>query len=139
MKKNMELLSYPQSDFLLEVPFETMHAESKIWLNEIEFWSDEIAFFYKLLHKKKTKKGFPSKELAGAELELVRINSEKLDPLRQGVVSHENLLSSFLKSSSHMDTQVYRDLHHKLANDLRDCEVAIRSFKKKIFSVAEKL
>lgn len=135
----MELLTYPHSEYLLEASVESLHVESIAWLNEIEFWGDEIAFFYKLLHRNKVKNRFPTEEMADGELKLINLNTDKLDRLRLGVISHERLLSSFMKSDSMPEEQVYRETHEKLLFEMRDFEKEIRFFKKKIFSLAEKI
>ncbi len=135
----MELLTYPHSEYLLEASIDTLHAESIEWLNEIEFWGDEIGFFYKLLHRQKTKNRFPSEEMADAEMALIKLNTDKLDKLRLGVISHERLLSSFMKSNSMPEEQVYRETHVKLLSDMHDFEKEIRVFKRNIFLLAEKL
>jgi hypothetical protein len=51
----MKLLSNPKTEYLLDASFEYLHNESLEWLNEMDFWRDEMAFFQKLLHKE----GFP--------------------------------------------------------------------------------
>ncbi|MBA3706528.1 MAG: hypothetical protein H0W84_11715 [Bacteroidetes bacterium] len=48
----MELLANPKSKYLLDAGLEILHEQSIEWLNDIEFWHDEIAFFYSLVIKK---------------------------------------------------------------------------------------
>ena len=47
-----ELLTSSKKDFLLEAPLEILHSESLEWLEEVEFWKDESAFFYALILEK---------------------------------------------------------------------------------------
>ena len=130
----MELLTHPKSEYLLAASLEDLHAQSQEWLKELGFWSDEMAFFYKLLHKKETRNIFPPKDLAEIEKVLIGINSDQLLSLRAGVLSHERLLSSVIKSTSLAEEQVYRETHRKLLGDMRDLDMVIRAFKNSVFS-----
>ncbi|MEX1241084.1 MAG: hypothetical protein WEB30_15275 [Cyclobacteriaceae bacterium] len=129
----MELLTHRKNDYLLDASFDTLHGESKDWLKELEFWSDEMAFFYKLLHKKGPGEAFPAKDLAAIEKALIRINGEVLDRVRTGVLSHERLLSSILKSTSMTEEHVYRETHRRLHAEMYNLNALIRSFKKDVF------
>jgi hypothetical protein len=134
----MELLSYPKTDYLLEGSLESFHGESMAWLNELAFWSDELAFYYKLLHKNKSKEAFPSRELAEIEKELVKLSSEKIDKVKLVVASHERSLSSVMKSTSLSEEHSYRDAHLKLLGDMHNLHLDIRTFKKNIFAFVQK-
>jgi hypothetical protein len=129
----MELLTSPKMQYLLDASLESLHQESQEWLNEIAFWSDEVAFFYKLLQKKEMKRSFPSKDLATIEKELVRINSEEIEKVRTGVASHEKLLSTVTRSHSIAEERVYREAHRKLLMDVFRLYADIRAFKKDVF------
>src|ERR1035438_7363 len=79
----MELLTKSKSDYLLNGSIEILHRQSMEWLNEIDFWKDEIAFFYALTVKK-TLNGFPDNlksQENKIEKELIRISGGELDNL----------------------------------------------------------
>lgn len=130
----MELLTYPKNEYLLGASLDTLHVESQDWLKELEFWSDEMAFFYKLLHKKESSDAFPPRDLAAIEKALIRIDSEELRRVREGVLSHERLLSSVVKSTSMAEEQVYRETHRNLYSEMFNLNQLIRAFKKDVFS-----
>ena len=134
----MELLTDPKNEYLLDASLDSLHAESQNWLKELEFLGDEMAFFYKLLHKKESKKGFPAKDIADLEKALVKLNTEKVDRARTGVLSHERLLSSIIKSTSMAEEQVYREAHRKLHAELSELQPLVRSFKKAVFDFYRK-
>ncbi|HEU5290167.1 MAG TPA: hypothetical protein VFU05_05945 [Cyclobacteriaceae bacterium] len=133
----MELLSNPKTEFLLDASLESLHTQSVAWMNELIFWSDEMTFFYQMLHHKKLSAAFPSSQVATIDKELVRLNGEKLDKVKTGVASHERLLASVYKSSSLADEQVYREAHRKLLVDMQALNQDIRTFKKKFFAFVE--
>lgn len=130
----MELLVYPKTEYALDASLETLHAESQSWLNDLEFWGDEMSFFYKLLHRREAKGIFPSNELADVEKELVKLNGERLTKTKSSVLSHERLLSSSLQSQSLAEEEVYREAHRTLLIEIYELQVAMRSFKKNVFT-----
>lgn len=130
----MELLTFPKNEYLLDASLEDLHSQSQEWIKEIDFWNDEIAFFYKLLHKKETKNVFPARELAEIEKTLIRINSEDMLRLRNEVLNHERLLSTLIRSTSLSEEQVYREAHRRLYRDMYKLNELIRSFKKSVFA-----
>lgn len=130
----MELLTFPKNEYLLDASLEDLHAQSQEWMKEIDFWNDEIAFFYKLLRKKEVKDVFPARELAEIEKTLIRINSDDMLRLRDEVLNHERLLSTLIRSTSLDEEQVYREAHRRLYRDMYKLSELIRSFKKSVFS-----
>lgn len=134
----MELLIYPKTDYLLDVSLESLHAESQAWLQNIDFWTDEMAFFYKLLHKKELIETYPSRELAAIEKELIKVYGERLEKARTEIQSHERLLGALVKSTSFVEDENYREKHRKLVLEIFDIQVLIRSFKKKVFDFIKK-
>jgi hypothetical protein len=130
-------LNYPKTDYLLDASLESLHAQSIEWLNELEFWSDEMTFFYRMLHHKKLSKTFPTSQVAEIDKQIVWLNGEALNKVKTGVSSHERLLAAAYKSSSLAEEQVYREAHRKLRNDMSALDNVIRAFKKKLFSFIE--
>ncbi len=79
----MELLSYSKTDYLLDATLESLHKESVAWVNELEFWADEMAFFYKLLHNHKLSSVFPSAEVGEIDKALVKLSGESLEKMKR--------------------------------------------------------
>jgi len=134
----MELLAYPNSKYLLEASIETLHAQSLEWLNQIDFWKDEMTFFYKLMHTKKAFAGFPTEELASIDSELIRINSDKLDKLRKEVQNHEQLLAAIIKLPTVTDKERYSETHRNLLMEIFAVSELIKDFKRTVFSFSKK-
>jgi hypothetical protein len=134
----MELLAYPNSRYLLEASIDSLHAESLEWLKEIDFWKDEMTFFYKLIHTRKAFAGFPTEELATIDKELIRINSDKVDKLRKEVQDHEQLLVSIVKTPVLMDKERYTDTHRNLLMEIYAVSELIKDFKRSVFSFSKK-
>jgi hypothetical protein len=130
----MELLANPKTEYLLQASLATLHVESQEWLKEIEFWRDELAFFYKLLREKESIEDFPKEALTAMQKELVRIDSEKLEVMKNQVHSHENSLSALLKTTSLQDEEQYRETHRKLLIEIYEVQSLIRNYKKELFS-----
>jgi hypothetical protein len=134
----MDLLSKPKTEYLLDASLEFLHGESLEWLKEMEFWQDEMAFFYKLLHKEGLKEAFPSKELAAIDQEQVGITSDKLDKALNEVRSHERSLAALIKTTSFEEEENYRHIHRQLLHDITDIYVLIRNFKTAVFTFVRK-
>lgn len=134
----MELLTYPKTDYLLSASLETLHAESREWLNEISFWKDELAFFYSLLHKEELRKDLPVADVAAVEKRMLHIGDNRLDKLEENVKKHEHTLAGLYQSNAFKGETSYRDKHKELLTEIYDVYVLIRGFKKDLFSFIEK-
>lgn len=134
----METLAYPDTNYLPDVNMDSLHAESQKWLKEIDFWKDEMSFFYKLLHKKNILTGFPSEQLATIDQEIIRVNSDKLDKTRKEIHEHEQLLASLVKTPSLQDKETYVLAHQRLLVEMLTVSTMITELKKTVFSFFEK-
>ena len=136
----MELITKPTSDFLLNGSIEALHHESREWLNDIEFWKDELAFFYALTVKK-TLKGVPDSLKSQAieiEKELIKISGGELDRMHQQVFKHEQALG-FLLESKREDEQKYREQHKEIETTIERFENRFKTLKKEVFKMVESL
>jgi hypothetical protein len=134
----MELLINPQSSYLLQTDLASLHAESKAWLDEINFWQDELAFLYKLLHSKLSSDAYPSSEISGFDKQLVSINSECTDKLKVEVESHERDLAMVLQTTSMSKEDKYRMAHRDLRIKMEDTHYVVRGFKKEVYAFVRK-
>lgn len=135
----MKNITSPKKMYLLEAPLEILHSESLDWLEEIEFWKDESAFFYALIIGK-TKENppvFETKEAKDIERHLVYVSAEKLDDFKMEVQGHEKFLARLLESAR-MNEQLYRDRHKVIAEKMHGFEKEFKEMKKKVFLLAEK-
>lgn len=131
----MELITNPKTEYLLGASLETLHAESREWLSEVNFWSEEMSCYYKLLHKTLPFFAFPTKELADIEKEMIRINSEDLTSARGRIERHEGELAILMKNTSSTEEYEYRQRHRELLNDMYELRGIIRNFKEKIIAL----
>lgn len=130
----MEILTNNGTEYLLAASLEQLHHESKDWVKEVDFWKDEMSFFYKLLHSKTPPKSFPGKALASVDEKLVRINADLLDPLTHALRTHEQSLAMMVKTTSLQDEDSYRERHKSLLAQMQDAQHLIRSLKRYVFS-----
>lgn len=131
----MELITNPKIEYLLDASLETLHTESREWLSQINFWRDEMACFYKLLHKSAPPLTFPTKRMAEIEKEMIRIESEDITRVKDHVESHERMLWSVVQSNSMTDEDQYRHRHRALVSDLYALQVVIAEFKRAVFAL----
>jgi hypothetical protein len=134
----MEMISGPKTEYLLDASLATLHAESREWLSELNFWNEEMSCFYKLLHKNATSSGFPTSELADLEKEMIRITSEDLIRVKNEVETHERTLGAIMKNTSFGEQRQYRERHKMILDDIYALQLAIRRFKKSVFALVKK-
>lgn len=135
----MKNITSAKNTFLLEAPLEVLHSQSLEWLEEIEFWKDEAAFFYTLIIEK-TKQNpsvFKTKESKDMEKHLIYVSAEKIEDLKMEVVSHERFLSRIMDDPK-LDEQLYRARHKAIATKILAFEREFKEMKRKVFLISEK-
>lgn len=130
----MKLITNPKTEYLQDASLETLHAKSREWLNEIDFWIEEMAFFYNLIHMREPHIFFPTARLADLERELITLTSDHLTKLRIDVENHERVLARMVKNISLDEEREYRERHRNLLTEMNSLEVGIREFKRNVFS-----
>ncbi len=134
----MELLTYPKTEYLLDASLESLHAESLTWQKDIDFWTEEMAFYHKLLHKKELVETYPPLDLAFLEKDLIKIYGERLDKSRMEIKSHERALTSVIKSTSLQEEENFRETHRRILMEIYEIQMLIRIFKKRVFEFIKK-
>lgn len=134
----MELLTNPQTSYLLQADLAALHTESQSWLQEIEFWEDELAFFYKLLHSKFSSQAYPTEEIAALDKTLVGINSDKLTTVKELILNHERSLALALQRTSMQEEDSYRHAHRPLSNKMAEVYAVIKEFKQNVYAFVRK-
>lgn len=129
----MKLLTKDSTEYLIDAPLSTVHSESNIWMEELKFWSDEMAVFYRMLHKKEWNKGFPSQEISDVEKELVLLNAQ-VQKQKADVTKHERFLFSLVQSTSLSLEEGYRHVHETLRAEILGLHQRMRKFKRNLFS-----
>lgn len=127
-----------KNDHLLEGSLEWLHTQTIEWMKEIEFWREEMTFFYNLLHKTELKAAFPTHELSELEKELVKISGEDLDKLKSLLQQHERALKKILEHVSREGELDYRHDHTTILYIVNNFQQHIRTFKKTIFDFVKK-
>lgn len=130
----MELLKESSAKYLIAASLESLHGQSRDWLNEVEFWKDEMAFFYKLIHMREPRVSFPTAGLADLEKELLSITSDKLGTLRTDIENHERYLREVMTSITTSTENEYRKRHITLAIRLSEMRTMITNFKRHVYA-----
>ena len=134
----MDLLINPQTSYLLQADLASLHVESQSWLSEIEFWEDELAFFYTLLHSKLSRQAYPTEEIASLDKRLVSINSDMLEAIKEQALNHERFLALVMQTTSLQEESNYREVHQQLRVRMIDVYAAIKNFKKEVYASIRK-
>lgn len=135
----MKNIASPKNTFLLEAPLEVLHAESLEWLEEVEFWKDEAAFFYTLIieRTKQDPSAFGTREARDVEKHLIHVSVGKLEDMRVEVQAHERFLSRLMENPK-LDEHLYRSRHKLITEKIHAFHHVFKEMKRKIFLMAEK-
>ena len=134
----MKQIALSKKTYLLEAPLEILHEESLEWIEEIEFWKNEVAFFLKLL-KQKSKQNpsdLKTPEAKGIEKHLIHVSVEKLEELKIEAQSHEQFLVKIMDNPK-LDEHIYRLRHKTLSEIFKNFETEFKEMKKEIFQLVE--
>jgi hypothetical protein len=130
----MNLIANTKSEYLLEASLESLHAQSREWLSEVEFLIEEMTFFYNLIHLREPHIFFPTAGLADLEKRLVVLTSDHLSKLKVDIEAHERVLAAMVKNISLGEEREYRERHRDLFTEMNKLGDGIRKFKKSVFS-----
>ena len=102
----------PNTELLLEASLDSLHGESREWLETVAFWKDETRFFRDLLENKK--KSFGNLSEYGKILEdLNQLHAGLYDYLVDDISEHEIFLGKVLKTEKGIADTEYREKHQK--------------------------
>lgn len=130
----MEWITNLKSEHLQDASLEELHRQGREWLSELEFWIDEMSFYYKLLHMREPRIFFPTSGLAELEKALVTLTSDYLSKLKIDVENHERILATMIRNISLGEEDEYRAKHKVLLDEVLRLQERIREFKKSVFS-----
>jgi hypothetical protein len=127
-----------KSDHLLDGSLEWLHRQTTEWLSDVEFWREELVFFYNVLRKQEFKPYFPMQEVAVLEKELVKISSEDVKALEATLNQHERKLSAIMQAMPPGNERDYRHEHRAIQSAMKNFEATMRGFKKSVFTLVRK-
>lgn len=127
-----------KSDHLLEGSLEWLHHQTTEWQMDVEFWREELTFFYQLLRKKELHGSFPGEQLANLEKELLHLSGDSLPELEISLRKHEQALRKLVQEVSSTDVVNYRHDHKTILFSIRQFQKKIRDFKRTVFAFVKK-
>ncbi len=128
----------PNTELLLEASLDSLHGESREWLETVAFWKDETRFFKDLLENKK--KSFGNLSEYGKILEdLNQLHEGLYDYLVDDISEHEIFLGKVLKTEKGIADAEYREKHQKLKSRMNIFERDFRAFKRMVFGYVKAL
>jgi hypothetical protein len=123
-----------------EYTFELFHEVSQKWLSDLDFWKDEIAFFYKLLRIKTPRQSevLKTEHAKAIEKHLINVSVEKIDALKKEILDHEQFLTRIMADID-IDEDLYFSRHKAITQKFRAFEKEYRALKHDIFALAEEI
>ena len=129
----METLSAATSDFALDTSIMALHTENKSWLEEIDFYKDELIFFQHLINAKKLKH-HGTKRVQTLLTHLVSMNKFLVQDLDKEVTKHQKELNKLIDENK-SDDQRHRDRHRVIAEKVRNFTRDYFGLKRKLFDL----
>lgn len=127
-----------KTQYLLNAPVEVLHETSQEWLQEMEFYKDEVAFFYHLLRQKSKQdaKVLKTKEAHDIERHIIHVSVDTVNEMEKDIRLHEKFLTHILKNPE-TDQQFYRDQHQELSNKINAFRKEFHQLKKEVFQLSK--
>ena len=123
---------------ILEPSLETLHRETRRWIEDVHFYIDELTFLNDLVKGKIGSSTFESQD----HKDLYRNVEDMLEKLSKelllGLKAHDVYLSNLLDLKKNVDDEEYRARHKKIAMKLIQIEKGVRDLKKSIFAYVKK-
>lgn len=119
---------------LLEASQEELHHQTKEWIDDVEFYSEELNFLNGLIIKKidtRTTIDLDHKEIyRNIDALLFKLSDDLLAKL----YSHEKLLAKIILTESPQDNRTYRLDHIAFSKKMKTLALGIKEFKKALFT-----
>lgn len=122
-----------KAKYLLEASLETLHFETKEWIEEVRFWVDELSILGDFVDHKIAHNNLEDQ----INKDLQRNVNSMLDSLSNEIVKnllgHERYLSSLLSLDGNAKESMYREKHKEFAHQMIHLKGDIRTLKKRVF------
>ena len=136
----MKLLTLPVSEHLLDIGVEELHKQSVDWLSKINFWLDEMDFFYRLIADKK-KNIVPivvQNTIWHVEKKLMKLSGTEILEIQNTVTKHEQELNLIMMNKMN-EEEIFREFHFELNLKIKTFEKQYIHLKKEVFELIEQI
>lgn len=127
-----------KAQYLLEASLETLHFETKEWIEEVRFWFDELSILGELVDHKLAHNNLEDQIHKDLQLNL----NSMLDCLSMGTLSslmdHERYLSGLFELDDLSEEHKYRVAHKKFVQEMIHLKNDIRALKKRVLDFLER-
>lgn len=130
VKKNVK------QPLLLEAPLEALHAQSREWIEDLEFMKDECAFLYTLIRNAHNSPLLKTSQARTIERALLQISNQRIEELTGEINGHENFLAAVIEGKSR-DEVMLRRRHRIISNSTAKLEKDFRKLKRQIFGLVK--
>lgn len=113
---------------------ETMLAKAAAWIADVEFWREEITFFYYQLQVKTERESCPVDILATISRDFSRLSTVDLIELKFMLARHEQSLQVAQEEQASDAVQTCHHDHEVLRHVMQNFSVRIRELKRTLFT-----
>ncbi len=123
--------------YLLQGSLETLHFETKEWIEEVKFWIDELTILEDLTDHKIAHNNLEDQIHRDMQLNMSTMLDHLSNRILHTLFGHESFLSSLFKVNEKLDENEYREKHKEIALNMIHLKNDIRTLKKKAFAFLE--
>lgn len=127
-----------KTQYLLEASLETLHFETKEWIEEIRFWYDELRILIELVDRKIAHNNLEDQMHKDLLLNVTSMVNRLNDQNLKDVLDHERYLASLFLLKDKVNDGAYRERHKKIAQDMIKLKINVRSLRKQVLDFLER-
>ena len=135
-----ELRLRPKGDYINEASWEELYHLTQYWQSEMDFYSDEMHFLYKLINQ------FFAQLLEHENIRSLQLMIKKIaeteivvQDIQKSISSHLSQFKTLIHDSSDQQVDSIRGDHAELENRVSNLESHFKNMKKEIFELTEEV
>ena len=123
--------------YLLGASLETLHFETREWIEEVRFWFDELIIFGDMVNQKIAYDNVENQIHKELELYLSSLLDRLFNSTLYELLKHEKYLSRVLSMNHTANEGAYRERHKTMAQNMIRLKKEIKEIKKRVFEFLE--
>ncbi|WP_431160750.1 hypothetical protein [Flagellimonas beolgyonensis] len=127
-----------KNHYLLNASLETLHFETKEWIEEVRFWLDEIEILHTLVDRKMAQNKLEDQIHRDLQLNLRSLLDRLSDQTINELLEHERYLSGLISIKEVANQEAYRQNHGRISLEMVRLRRDVRALKIKVLQFLER-
>lgn len=126
------------NSYQLEISLESLHFETKEWLEEVQFYLCELRLFNTMITHKKTRNALEEQIIADVMINIRAVMDEISEKIIKDLSAHEKYLSGIFLNSIDVNVKEYRQKHKCIESQIRSLQKKIYFLKTRVYYIFKK-